>query len=252
MAELEELIANEGADTIAGFFAEPVQGAGGVIPPVEGYFDAILPVLRTHNIPIIADEVITGFGRTGSVWGCESYGFVPDAIISSKALTAGYFPMGAVILGPDLSDRLQRATDIIEEFPHGFTASGHPVGCAIALASIDLVLNGGLLENVQRLIPRFETGLARLAQHDHIGEWRGRGLMGALEAVRDKSSKTPFESELSVSERIANTCGDHGLLCRPLGQSIVLCPPFIMTDAQMDEMFDKLSAALDQVFADVA
>ncbi|MGB3689015.1 MAG: aminotransferase class III-fold pyridoxal phosphate-dependent enzyme, partial [Jannaschia helgolandensis] len=252
VAELEELIANEGADTIAGFFAEPVQGAGGVIPPVEGYFDAILPVLRTHNIPIIADEVITGFGRTGSVWGCESYGFVPDAIISSKALTAGYFPMGAVILGPDLSDRLQRATDIIEEFPHGFTASGHPVGCAIALASIDLVLNGGLLENVQRLIPRFETGLARLAQHDHIGEWRGRGLMGALEAVRDKSSKTPFESELSVSERIANTCGDHGLLCRPLGQSIVLCPPFIMTDAQMDEMFDKLSAALDQVFADVA
>ena len=252
VAELEELIANEGADTIAGFFAEPVQGAGGVIPPVEGYFDAILPVLRAHNIPIIADEVITGFGRTGSVWGCESYGFVPDAIISSKALTAGYFPMGAVILGPDLSDRLQRATDIIEEFPHGFTASGHPVGCAIALASIDLVLNGGLLENVQRLIPRFETGLARLAQHDHIGEWRGRGLMGALEAVRDKSSKTPFESELSVSERIANTCGDHGLLCRPLGQSIVLCPPFIMTDAQMDEMFDKLSAALDQVFADVA
>ncbi len=252
VAELEALIAHEGADTIAGFFAEPVQGAGGVIPPVEGYFDAILPVLRAHKIPIVADEVITGFGRTGSVWGCESYGFVPDAIISSKALTAGFFPMGAVILGPELADRLQRATDIIEEFPHGFTASGHPVGCAIALASIDLVLNGGLLDNVQRLIPRFEAGLAKLAQHEHIGEWRGRGLMGALEAVRDKDSKTPFEGHLSVSERIANTCGDHGLLCRPLGQSIVLCPPFIMTDGQMDEMFDKLGAALDEVFAAVA
>ena len=247
--ELEATIAREGADTIAGFFAEPVQGAGGVIPPVEGYFDAILPVLRRHGIPVVADEVITGFGRTGAVWGCESYGFVPDAIISSKALTAGYFPMGAVILGPDLADRLQRATDVIEEFPHGFTASGHPVGCAVALASIDLVLNGGLLENVRRIVPRFEAGLAKLAEHEHIGEWRGRGLMGALEAVRDKDTKEPFEGHLSVSERIANTCGDHGLLCRPLGQSIVLCPPFVTTDAQMDEMFDLLGAALDEVFA---
>jgi len=224
----------------------------GVIPPWHRYFGAVVAVLRAHDIPVIADEVLTGFGRTGSGWGCESYVFTPDAIISSKALTAGYFPMGAVILGPELSDRLQRATDVIEEFPHGFTASGHPVGCAIALASIDLVLNGGLLDNVQRLIPRFEAGLAKLAQNDHIGEWRGRGLMGALEAVRNKATKTPFEGHLSVSERIANTCTDHGLICRPLGQSIVLCPPFIMTDAQMDEMFDKLSAALAQVFAEVA
>ncbi|WP_179380631.1 aminotransferase [Jannaschia marina] len=252
VTELEEMIAREGADTIAGFFAEPVQGAGGVIPPVAGYFDAILPVLRAHGIPVIADEVITGFGRTGALWGCESYGFRPDAIISSKALTAGYFPMGAILLGPELSDRLQRATDVIEEFPHGFTASGHPVGCAIALKAIELVTEGGLLDNVNRLIPGFEAGLAKLAAHEHIGEWRGRGLMGALEAVRDKATKTPFEAHLSVSERIANTCTDHGLICRPLGQSIVLCPPFILTDAQMEEMFDKLSRALDQVFADVA
>ncbi|WP_299841002.1 aminotransferase [uncultured Jannaschia sp.] len=252
VAELEATIAREGADTIAGFFAEPVQGAGGVIPPVEGYFDAMLPVLRRHGIPVIADEVITGFGRTGAVWGCESYGFVPDAIISSKALTAGFFPMGAVILGPELADRLDRAVRVIEEFPHGFTASGHPVGCAIAQAAIDLVLNGGLLDNVRRLIPRFEAGLSELAKHEHIGEWRGRGLMGALEAVRDKDTKEPFESELSVSERIANACTDHGLICRPLGQAIVLCPPFITTDAQMDEMFDKLSASLDAVFAEIA
>ncbi|WP_371153164.1 aminotransferase [Jannaschia sp. 2305UL9-9] len=247
-AELEEMIAREGADTIAGFFAEPVQGAGGVIPPSEGYFETILPILRAHGIPVIADEVITGLGRTGAMWGCESYDFVPDAIISSKALTAGYFPMGAVILGPDLSDRLQRATEVIEEFPHGFTASGHPVGCAIALKAIDLV-QSELLANVQRLTPAFEAGMARIAQHPHIGEARGRGLMGALEAVKDKATKTPWEGHLSVSERIANTCTDHGLICRPLGQSIVLCPPFTMTDAQMDEMFTKLSAALEEVFA---
>lgn len=250
--ELEETIQREGPETIAAFVAEPVMGAGGVIPPSEGYFDAILPILRHHAIPVIADEVICGFGRTGNLWGCETYDFVPDAIIASKALTAGYFPMGALILGPDLADRLRRASDEIEEFPHGFTASGHPVGSAIALAAIDLVTEGGLLDDVRRLTPAFEAGLARLAEKPNIGEWRGKGLMGALEAVRDKATKTPFDGALSVSERIANACTDEGLICRPLGQSVVLCPPFILTAAQMDEMFDKLETALDKVFAEVA
>ena len=156
--ELEDVIAREGAETIAAFVAEPVMGAGGVIPPSAGYFQAIQPILRRHAIPLVSDEVICGFGRTGSTWGCETYGFVPDAIISSKALTAGYFPMGAVILGTDLSDRLTAAAEAIEEFPHGFTASGHPVGSAIALAAIELILEGGLLERVRNLTPRFESG----------------------------------------------------------------------------------------------
>ncbi|MBM9594284.1 aminotransferase [Roseitranquillus sediminis] len=251
-AELEETISLEGAETIAAFVAEPVMGAGGVIPPSEGYFQAIAPVLQRHGIPLVADEVICGFGRTGEAWGCQTYDFMPDAIIASKAMTAGYFPMGAVILGPELADRLQAASDAIEEFPHGFTASGHPVGCAVSLAAIELILDDGLLENVRRLTPRFEAGLAELARKPNIGEWRGKGLMGALEAVADKENRTPFASELSVSERIANTCTDHGLICRPLGQSVVLCPPFIMTDAQMDEMFEKLEGALDQVFNEVA
>ncbi len=250
--ELERVIAEEGADTIAGFVAEPVQGAGGVIVPSEGYFQAVQPILRRHGIPLIADEVITGFGRTGRTWGCETFGFTPDAIISSKNLTAGFFPMGAVILGPEMTDRLQRASDAIEEFPHGFTASGHPVGCAIALKAIDVVMNEGLAENVRTLTPSFQAGMARLAEHPHIGEWRGVGLMGALEAVQDKATKTPFPGTLSVSERIANACTDQGLICRPLGQAIVLAPPFIFTDGHMDEMFGKLERALDRVFAEVA
>ena len=250
--ELEDTIAREGADTIAGFFAEPVMGAGGVIPPSKGYFQAIQPILKKHGIPLISDEVICGFGRTGEVWGCETYGFMPDAIISSKALTAGYFPMGAVILGPELSDALQDEIDKIEEFPHGFTASGHPVGCAVALKAIDVVMNEGLLDMVRAGAPRMEAGLARIAEHANIGELRGIGYMWALEAVRDKATKTPFEGHLSVSERIANTCTDHGLICRPLGQSVVLCPPFTLTDPQMDEMFDKLDAALKMVFAELA
>ena len=251
-AELEALIIKEGADTIAGFFAEPVMGAGGVIPPSAGYFQAIQPILRKYDIPLIADEVITGFGRTGNVWGCETYDFVPDAIISSKNITAGFFPMGAVILGPELAGRIQAAAERIEEFPHGFTASGHPVGCAIALKAIDIVLNEGLLDNVRALTPKFEAGLAWLADNPNIGEWRGKGLMGALEMVKDKPTKTPFPGTLSISERVANTCTDHGLICRPLGQAIVLCPAFIITETQMDEMFNKLGDALKQVLAEVA
>jgi len=249
--ELEETIIREGPDTIAAFVAEPVMGAGGVIPPSDGYFQAVQPVLRRYGIPLVADEVICGFGRTGAVWGSEAYDFVPDAIISSKNLTAGFFPMGAVILGPDLADRLQAASEAVEEFPHGFTASGHPVGCAIAMKAIDVILNEGLIDNVRALTPRFEEGLARLAEKPNIGEWRGKGLMGAVEAVADKATKTPFPAALSVSERIANACTDAGLICRPLGQAVVLCPPFIMTEAQMDEMFDKLDHALDRVFAEV-
>lgn len=252
-AELEEVIAREGADTIAGFFAEPVMGAGGVIPPARGYFQAIQPILKRHGIPLVSDEVICGFGRTGSTWGCETYGFVPDAIISSKNLTAGFFPMGAVILGPELSDRMDAAIAPIEEFPHGFTASGHPVGCAIALKAIDVVMNEGLAQRVIDGAPRMEAGLRAIMQkHEHIGELRGIGYMWALEAVKDRDSKTPFDAKLSVSERIANASTDEGLICRPLGQAIVLCPPFILTDAQMDEMFDKLDRALTRVFSELA
>ena len=251
-AELEATIIKEGADTIAGFFAEPVMGAGGVIPPSKGYFQAVSKVLKKYDIPLVADEVICGFGRTGNTWGSQTYDFMPDAIISSKNLTAGFFPMGAVILGPELADRLQAASEAIEEFPHGFTASGHPVGCAIALKAIDVVMNEGLAENVNRLSPRLEAGLREIAQNPNIGQLRGVGFMWALEAVKDRNGKVPFDGSLSVSERIANACTDQGLICRPLGQSIVLCPPFILTEGQMDEMFEKLQAALKKVFAEVA
>ncbi len=250
-AELEATIIKEGPDTIAGFFAEPVMGAGGVIVPSKGYFQAVQAVLKRYGIPLISDEVICGFGRTGNTWGCQTFDFMPDAIISSKNITAGFFPMGAIILGPELADRVQAASEAVEEFPHGFTASGHPVGCAIALKAIDVVMNEGLAENVKRLAPKMEAGLRELAKHPNIGEYRGIGLMWALEAVKDKATKTPFDSKLSVSERIANACTDQGLICRPLGQAIVLAPTFTMTDAQMDEMFAKLKAALEKVFAEV-
>ncbi|RVT84159.1 aminotransferase class III-fold pyridoxal phosphate-dependent enzyme [Rhodobacteraceae bacterium CCMM004] len=241
-AELEEVIEREGAGSIAAFVAEPVLGAGGVIPPPEGYFQAIQPVLAAHGIPLVADEVICGFGRTGALWGAETYGFTPDAVIASKAMTAGYFPMGAVILGPDLAARLTRAAEGIEEFPHGFTASGHPVGSAVALAAIDLIVDGGLMAQAQALIPRFEAGLAGFADHPNVGEVRGKGLMGALEVVADRESRAAIPN---IGERVANAAMDRGLICRPIGPAIVLCPPFILSEGEMDGMFATLRDALD-------
>ncbi|WP_118134037.1 aminotransferase [Oceanicella sp. SM1341] len=251
-ASLESRILAEGPETIAGFFAEPVMGAGGVIVPPMAYFPAIQAVLRKYDIPLISDEVICGFGRTGAVWGCETFGFMPDAIISSKNLTAGYFPMGAVILGEKLAAELMEASEKIEEFVHGFTASGHPVGCAVALKAIDVILNEGLIDNVRALAPQFRARMDALLELPNIGEARGIGLMGALEAVKDKDTKTPFGPEVSVSERIANRCTDNGLICRPLGQAIVLCPPFIITPSELDHMFDMLEKSLREVFAEVA
>ena len=244
---LEEMIVSEGPETIAGFFAEPVMGAGGVIPPSEGYFQAIRPILRKYDIPLIADEVICGFGRTGKLWGSETYNMEPDAIISSKCLTGGYMPLGAVILGDALAERMQAAAEKIDEFPHGFTASGHPVACAVGLKAIDIIMNEGLLENCQAISPYFMKRLKDFEQHPMVGEARGVGLMGALEVVSDKATKEPFEASLSVSEMLANACLDNGLICRPLGQSVVLCPPYIFDRALTDEMFDKIGMALDQV-----
>ena len=248
---LEQQILEEGPETIAGFFAEPVMGAGGVIPPPAGYFSAIQPVLEKYKIPLVVDEVITGFGRTGNLWGSQTYAINPDIIIASKCITAGYFPMGAIILSPAMTDKLTAASEAEEEFAHGFTTGGHPVGCAVALKAIDVIMNEGLLDNVVAVSPHFQQRLHEFALHEFIGEARGVGLMGALEMVSDKPSKAPFPSSMAVSERVANTALEFGLICRPIGQAVVLCPPFIITNSEIDQLFDALAKTLEKVFSDV-
>ena len=244
---LQAQIEAEGPDTIAGFFAEPVMGAGGVIPPPEGYFEAIQPVLRKFDIPLVADEVICGFGRTGKMWGCQTYDIEPDILVASKCLTAGYFPMGAIMVSRSVADRLDEAASEFEEFPHGFTSAGHPVGCSIALKAIDIIQNGGVFDNVVNVSPCFQERLGGFASHPHIGEARGIGLMGALELVGDKENKTPFPPEQPVAEQIANVALENGLICRPIGQAIVVAPPFIITRDQIDELFGKLQRTIEQV-----
>lgn len=244
---LEAQIEAEGPDTIAGFFAEPVMGAGGVIPPAEGYFAAIQPILKKYGIPLIADEVICGFGRTGRLWGSQTYDLDPDIIVASKCMTAGYFPMGAILVSDAIHEKLTTAAEEFEEFPHGFTSAGHPVGCAVALKAIDIIMNDGVLDNVIAVSPYFQERLQSFATHQHIGEARGIGLMGALELVGDKDNKTPFPPEQPVAEQIANVALEHGLICRPIGQAIVVAPPFIITKEQIDELFDKLQKTIEQV-----
>ena len=248
---LEEMILKEGPETIAGMVAEPVMGAGGVIPPSAGYFEAIRPILRKYAIPLIADEVICGFGRTGEMWGSVKYDMEPDAIIASKCITAGYFPMGAIILGDGLSRDLQRVCEEAGEFPHGFTAGGNPLGSAIALKALEVIEQEDLLGNVNRVSPHFLDRLDRLGQHEYAGEARGVGLMGAVELVEDKATRAALPGHLNVPERIANKALEKGLICRPLGGAVVLGPPFIITHDQIDEIFDGLEETMEEVFTDV-
>ncbi len=247
VANLETLIQKEGPETIAGFFAEPVMGAGGVIPPPTGYFPAIQAVLRKYQIPFVADEVICGFGRTGNLWGCQTYDIQPDVIVASKVLTAGYFPMGAVILSPDIDRRLTAACGACEEFPHGFTTGGHPVGSAIALKALEIVTEQGMLDHIRAVALAFQDGLRRLAGHPLVGEVRGVGLMGAVDIVEDKTAKTAFAEELRVGERIAAAARERGLIIRPIGTAVVMAPPFIITAAQIETMLGILKDTLDEV-----
>ncbi|WP_119390071.1 aminotransferase [Taklimakanibacter lacteus] len=250
--ELEQTIRNTGADHIAGFFAEPVMGAGGVIPPPEGYFQAIQPVLGKYGIPLIADEVICGFGRTGEFWGSLTYGIKPDMVVASKVITAGFFPMGAIILSPEMTERIEKACAKYEELPTGFTTGAHPVGCAIAMTALDEILEGGAFANVKAVTPAFQKHLRAMADHPIVGEARGVGLMGALEMVADRKTKEPFAGSLDVSERVARQALKNGLICRPLGQSIVLAPPFIITEKEIAELFGILRRTLDEVHAGIA
>ncbi len=247
-SNLETLILKEDPETIAGFVAEPVQGAGGVIPPSKNYFKLIQPILKKYKIPLIADEVICGFGRTGELWGCDTYNIKPDIIISSKCLTAGYFPMGAVIVDKKFSDQFVEISEEAEEFPHGFTAGGHPVGCAIALKAIDIIINEGLLDNVKSVSPYFMNRLNEFNKYDNIGETRGVGLMAALEMVKNKKTKEPFDGHLNMGDKVANLSIDNGLICRPLGPAIVLCPQFIINNNQIDKIFDSLHKTIKEIF----
>ncbi|WP_128932015.1 aminotransferase [Bradyrhizobium zhanjiangense] len=249
-AELNELIEREGPESVGGFIGEPVLGTGGITPPPEEYWEAIQAVLRKHDVLLIADEVITGFGRTGSMFGCGHYGIEPDLVTIAKGLTSGYFPLSAAIVGEKVYRVLEDGADRVGAFSHGYTYSGHPIGAAAANAVLDLVEREDLPGNAATVGAYFQKQLkAKFAQLPIVGEVRGVGLMGAIEFVADREKKVPFDAAFKVGARVSKAARDRGLIARamPHGDILGFAPPLVITKAEIDEMLSITESAIRSV-----
>jgi 4-aminobutyrate--pyruvate transaminase len=236
--ELDELIQSEGPDTIAAFIGEPVMGAGGVIVPPEGYWAAIQAVLKKYDILLIADEVICGFGRTGKMFGCETMGIEPDIMVMSKQLSSSYMPISAVMMNDRVYQPVAEESDKIGTFGHGYTGSGHPVGAAVALENIKIIEERDLVGNAAKLSPLFIERLTALTGSPLAKEMRGIGLIGALELKQQGDAVGVAGAAMSAA------CMERGLIVRNLGDTVALCPPLIITEAQLNELFDIYADAL--------
>ena len=251
--ELEQVIAREGADTIAAMFAEPVMGAGGLIPPPEGYFDEIVPILRKHDILLVADEVVSGFGRLGTYWGSQTYGFEPDLITAAKGLTSGYFPMSACFVSQKLWDVFESESTKAGLFGHGYTYSAHPVGAAAALATLRLIDSDGVVDNVARLGPHLQRSMREaVGGHPLVGEVRGVGFMLGIELVRDRASKASFPKEALVGRRLLKKLLGMGLITRALGDTLVFAPPLIIGRRDLDLLVSTFHDGLEAIAREVA
>ena len=247
IGDLEALIEHEGADTIAAFIAEPIMGTGGVLIPPDGYFASVQNVLRKHDILFIADEVITGFGRTGQWFATGLYDLKPDIVTLAKGITSAYFPLSASVIGERIWSVLEDASPEQGPVMHGFTYSGHPVGGAVGLANLDVLEGEGLVENAAKVGPYFLEQLRdKVADHPYVGDVRGVGLMMAVELVADKEKRQPFAPG-SNPHRIVSAKGlDHNVMARalPLNEVIAFSPPLCITEAECDEAVEGFLARL--------
>ncbi|MCK1656593.1 aminotransferase [Bradyrhizobium sp. 151] len=249
-AELDQLILRLGPDNVGAFIAEPVLGTGGITPPPEGYWQAIQAVLKKYDVLLIADEVITGFGRTGSMFGSQHYGIEPDLITVAKGLTSGYFPLSAAIVGEKVYKVFEDGADKVGAFSHGYTYSGHPIGAATANAVLDIVEQEDLPANAREVGAYFQAQLKdKFAQLPIVGEVRGVGLMGAIEFVADRHKKTRFDPSLKVGAHISKAARDRGLIVRPMphGEILGFAPPLVTTKADVDQIVSIAESAVRSV-----
>jgi 4-aminobutyrate--pyruvate transaminase len=247
---LEKLILAEGPETICAMFAEPVMGAGGVIVPPAGYFPKIQKVLRKYGILLVADEVICGFGRTGNMWGTQTYGLEPDILTCAKALSSAYVPISAVLVSEQVWQGMQRQSDKIGTFGHGYTYTAHPVPAAVAIETLKIYEERDIVGHVRRVAPRFQKALNALVDHPLVGEAHGVGLIGGLQLVKDKASKTLFAPSQPVAPLVGKACEAAGLMARPLFDNrVAVCPPLIIDEAQIDELFARFRKGLDDGLA---
>lgn len=246
---LEAKILELGADKVAAFIGEPVQGAGGVIVPPDTYWPEIQRICDKYGILLASDEVICGFGRTGNWWGCETLGYRPDLMTFAKGVTSGYIPLGGVMVG----ERVARVLiDQGGDFNHGYTYSGHPVACAVGLANVRLIQREGLVERVRNETgPYLAERFREIAEHALVGEVQSLGLMGAIQLVKDKYSGQLFDSALSVGMVCRGHCFGNGLIMRAVGDRMIIAPPLVTTIEQIDELMRLIRYCLDLTLADV-
>ena len=246
--ELEKLILAEGPETIAAMFCEPIMGAGGVVVPPRGYFQAIQPVLRKYDILLVADEVICGFGRTGNYWGSQSLGLRPDILTCAKALSSSYLPISAVMVNERVFEGLADGSHELGTFGHGFTYSGHPVPAAVAVETLKIYDEIDIVGHVRRVGPVMQQALRALAAHPLVGEARGMGLIGAVELVEDKAARRNFAPARKIGARLVKIAEGHGLILRTLANdTIAFSPPLVITAAEVEEMMARFEAALDEL-----
>jgi adenosylmethionine-8-amino-7-oxononanoate aminotransferase len=243
---LEQAILREGPETVAAFIAEPVQGAGGVIVPPDDYFARVREICDAYDVLLIADEVITGFGRTGRWFGLERYGVEPDIAQFAKGITSGYIPLGGV----GVSDKVRAVLDGVppeKRWMHAYTYSGHPTSCAVALANIAIIEREGLVERAAVLGERLLNRLLALADLPAVGDVRGLGMMAAVELVADKATKQPFAPADNVGGRVGAELTKRGLFTRIVGETICLAPPLVTTEEQVDRIVAITGAAIAAV-----
>ena len=253
--ELDALIRKEGPETVGAFIAEPVLGTGGIIPPPEGYWPAIQAVLKKHDVLLIADEVICGFGRVGAPFGSHLYGMEPDLVTVAKGLTSAYFPLSAAIVGEKVCKVMEDNADRIGAFSHGYTYSGHPIGAAAANAVLDIVETEDLAGKARDTGAYMQSRMkAVFAQLPIVGEVRGVGMLAGIEFVADREKKTRFEPGLKVGARISKAARDRGLIARamPHGDILGFAPPLVTTRAEVDEIVDIAEKAVRQVMDELA
>ena len=249
VSELEALIEREGADTIAAFIGEPVLGTGGIVPPPEGYWPAIQEVLRKHDILLIADEVVTGFGRLGSMFGSDHYGLKPDLITIAKGLTSAYAPLSGSIVGDRMWKVLEQGTDENGPIGHGWTYSAHPVGAAAGVANLKLLDDLNLIQNAGEVGSYLNAQMrAALADHPHVGDVRGEGMLCAVEFVQDRDKRQHFDASEKVGPRVAAALLGHGVIGRAMPQGDILgfAPPFCLTHAEADEVVEKTAKSISE------
>jgi adenosylmethionine-8-amino-7-oxononanoate aminotransferase len=248
VGHLKAKVAELGADNVAAFFCEPIQGSGGVIVPPVGWLKAMRDTCTELGILFVADEVITGFGRTGPLFACEAEGVGPDLMTLAKGLTAGYVPMGALLMSDKVYQGIADGAAIDVPIGHGLTYSGHPVSAAVGLEVLRLYKEGGILANGQHVGRRFAAGLARIADHPLVGDTRGRGMLGAIELVTNKGSKARFDPALKLADRLFQRGYANGVIFRAFPDNIIgLAPALCCSDEEMDMIFERIGRTLDDL-----